>query len=130
MKFEADTVLTDSSDSCAVVSYLLGCCLLRLGMRAPGLTALENAKIVSMPYELQWLSPIQEWGAREAKKLLEVHQASEKCKTAAIEHYSRGSFEEAAAMYGRAVKLLEIGFVEDKRGRAMCFADKAGCLRR
>jgi hypothetical protein len=130
VKFEADEVLSDSCDSCAVVSHLLGCCLLRSGMRAHGLTALENAKIVDLPEQLHWLSPLQVWGAKEAEKLMHVHNTSEKCKAAAVELYARGSFEEAAVLYAKALKLLEVGCPEDKRGRAMCLADRAGCLRR
>ena len=33
-------------------------------------------------------------------------------------------------MYGKAVRLLKVGCAEDKRGRAICLADQAGCLRR
>lgn len=130
VKFEMHEMPSDDVDSCAIVSYLLGCCLLRLGMRAHGFSALENAKIVSLPLELQWLSPLQEWGASESEKLLHVHNTSERCKTAAVEQYSRGAFDEAAVLYGKARRLLEVGCSEDKRGRAMCLADRAGCLRR
>lgn len=130
VKFETHEMPSDSTDSFAVVSYLLGCCLLRLGMRAHGLTALENAKIVELPVELQWLAPLQRWGSQEAEKLLNVHNTSERCKTAAVELYARGAFNEAAKLYGKALKLLEVGCPDDKRGRAMCLADSAGCLRR
>jgi hypothetical protein len=131
VKFEAAEVLPAAGDSCCVVSLLLGCCLLRLGMRAHGLTALENARSnTALPPELQWLCPLQVWGKEAAERLLLVHNTSEKCKAAAVEHYARGSFQEAAALYAKALRLLEVGCAEDKRGRAMCLADQAGCLRR
>lgn len=96
LKFATDEVLCASRDSrdegsgsgCAAVSYLLGCCLLRQGDRARGLTALEQALVAAAPDRrgLQWLlSPLQAWGSRGAEQLLLVHNTSEKCKAAAVE---------------------------------------------
>ena len=92
-KFEADEVLSDSHDSSScVVSYLLGCCLLRLGERARGLSALERAQTLhatgtgtALLGPLRWLSPMQQWGGRAADRLLLVHTTTEKRKAAAVE---------------------------------------------
>lgn len=70
------------------------------------------------------------WGRAEASRLLLAHRAAEKCSTAAMDTYSRGSFADAAALYGRALALLQAGFADDKRGRAILLTDRAACLRR
>lgn len=59
-----------------------------------------------------------------------AHRAAERCINAAVETYSRGSFSDAAILYTRALSLLQIGFSDDKRGRAAILTDRAGCLRR
>lgn len=85
-KFALDEVV---GGGCAAVSYLLGCCLLRLGERARGLTALEDAVAQTPPpleQDLQWLlGPLHVWGERAAQQLLLVHSTAEKCKAAAVE---------------------------------------------
>ena len=144
-KFEEAEVF-GTGGSCPAVSLLLGLTLLRLGMRADGLTALEVAESLasasaaaasasaSSSVELtpaaDCLRPLWDWGGSEAQRLLVVHRAAERCRTSAVEAYSRGAFQDASLLYGRALALLQTGLSEDKRGRATALADRAGCLRR
>lgn len=62
--------------------------------------------------------------------MLTAHRASERCRSAAVETYARGAFDDAAALFARALTLLQVGCGDDKRGRATLLADRAGCLRR
>jgi len=138
-----------STTACPAVTLLLGRCLLRLGMRAEGLSTLEDTERLAavsstttstttcttttagvVAAVADWLHPIWAWGNREAEQLLRVHRAAEQCREAAVETYARGAFLDAAALYGRALALLQAGFSEDKRGKATALADRAGCLRR
>ena len=121
------------------MAFLLGRCLLRLGMRAEGLTELERAEnsyrsTSSVPgddmFHPTWLQPVHTWGRLEAGRLLLAHRAAEKCSVAAVDAYARGSFTDAAGLYARSLALLQAGFSDDKRGRAAALTDRAGCLRR
>ena len=125
----------DANIHSPALSVLLGKCMLRLGMRAEGISELEYAENMldeSKGHSCQprWLKPIHEWGKHEAVRLLTAHRAAERCANAAVETYARGSFIDAAALYGRAFSLLQAGFNDDKRGKAAILTDKAGCLRR
>ena len=79
---------------------------------------------------LDWLRPLWHWAGAEIERLMVAHRAAERCRTAAIDTYSRGAFEDAASLFGRALALLQAGCSDDKRGRATVHADRAGCLRR
>lgn len=142
-KFYAEMQMSKLIGDCPAVSLLLGVCLLRLGMRADGLSTLESVKQQQQKLQEEgaegellarstadWLWPLWLWGAKEAQLLLRVHHAAEQCREAAVETYARGSFQDAANLYSRVILLLQQGLPEDKRGRATALADRAGCLRR
>lgn len=135
-KFDKEVLNSGGSHCCPAVLLLLGRCLLRLGQRAEGIGLLEQAE-TGMPIvegvnvcKPVWLQPLWEWGRAEAAQLLLAHRTAEKCRSAAVEAYARGSFVDAAALYDRALALLKLGFADDKRGRSAALADRAGCLRR
>lgn len=124
----------DPNEECPPAYLLLGRCLLYQGARVEGLTALETAEKWTVNNDMKnwphWLEPMWEWSAYEASRLLTVHKASESARTSAVDAYTRGSFTDAALLYGRSIKLLNIGLPDDKRGRATAHSDKAGCHRR
>lgn len=112
---------------------MLGKCLLLQGHREEGLRALEKAAQIPSPDvvdpEDDMLLPLSIWGKQEASHLLTCHNLSEKCRRAALDAYARGAFRDATNLYTRALDALK-GCMEDKKGRAMTYADKAGCHRR
>jgi tetratricopeptide (TPR) repeat protein len=119
------------------VNLLLSRCMLRLGHRADGVTVLEAAERSGAAGDacaaccpVAWLAPLWAWGAQEAARLLLAHRAAERCRMAAVDAYARGGFQDSAALFTRALALLQAGFTDDKRGRASLLADRAGCLRR
>jgi hypothetical protein len=83
---------------CAALYYLLGRCLLRQGLRAEGLAALEKAEeqcttagaavvsITSCNSVNDWIDPVWAWGQDGAKQMMIVHRASERCRAAAVTH--------------------------------------------
>lgn len=129
-----ELIIADNEEFSPAVSFLLGRCLLRLGMRADGLSALERAERKSPDAELlcrpDWFRPVSLWGRSQAERLLVAHRAAEKCSGAAVDTYSRGAFVDAAALFARSLALLQAGFNDDKRGKATALTDRAGCLRR
>jgi tetratricopeptide (TPR) repeat protein len=124
----------DRNEECPPAYLLLGRCMLRQGARVEGLKSLETAEKWTVNEDMQhfplWLKSMWEWSAKEASRLLTVHKASESARTSAVDAYARGSFTDAALLYGRSIKLLNIGLPDDKRGRATALSDKAGCHRR
>jgi tetratricopeptide (TPR) repeat protein len=133
-KFEELRMQSTDSTRSPAVSFLLGRCLLRLGNRADGISALERAEThfadSCIKTGCEWLSPLWLWGRGEAARYLSVHRIAERCNAAAVETYARGSFDEAAILFAKSISILQAGFPDDKRGRAATFADRAGCLRR
>ena len=121
----------EAAGSCSPLAVLLGRCQLRLGLRAEGLTSVERASSAGrVSIRPSWLNPVALWAQQEASRLLIAHNAAERCKQAATDAYARGSFQDAATLFGRSLALLQAGFSDDKRGRAATLADRAGCLRR
>ena len=119
---------------CPACEFLLARCQLRRGQRNPGIMSLKEAvgtsSSSSAADSLGWLESLWSWGQTEANRFLEVHVAVERCRGTAVEIYSRGSFQDAANLYGRALALLQAGLSDDKLGKAITYADRSGCLRR
>ena len=114
---------------------LLGICLLRRGRRAEGFSALEKALRDSPPagqcdQEVHWLAGLGHWTRIKAQRMLHINQIVEQLRSAAVDAYTRGAFDDAAVLYGKAIAQLQVHLSDDKRGRAVCLADRAGCLRR
>lgn len=127
-----------SSFSCGkrspCIEFLIARCQLRRGLRTEAVLNLEEAASVSEvsadDANIGWLRPIWKWGYIEAARFLEVHRSVERCRAAAVETYSRGSFQDAASLYSRAISLLQAGLSDDKFGKSTTYADRAGCNRR
>lgn len=133
-KFDESCTSKESATPCPAVSFLLAKCLLRLGRRADGLKALEQAEsacgVVAGDAGRAWITPLWVWGKEEAAKLLLSSRTAEKCRVAAVDIYAKGSFMEAAQLFQRSISILKAGCSDDKRGIAVAYCDRAGCLRR
>jgi hypothetical protein len=103
----------DPSYECPAAFLVLAQCLLRLGKRAEGLAALDGAVVGNWERSKQrgwstWLRPLWLWGQSEASRLLVAHKAAENARLSAVDAYTRGSFHDAALLYGRCIDLLKV----------------------
>lgn len=67
------------------------------------------------------------WGHEGAVARLQAIELAERVRSRAQDAYARGSFEEAAALYGESLAALPR---DDRWGRAMVLASRAACFRR
>eukprot|EP00747_Dinoflagellata_sp_TGD_P110526 gnl/TRDRNA2_/TRDRNA2_170983_c1_seq2.p1 gnl/TRDRNA2_/TRDRNA2_170983_c1~~gnl/TRDRNA2_/TRDRNA2_170983_c1_seq2.p1 ORF type:complete len:809 (+),score=170.28 gnl/TRDRNA2_/TRDRNA2_170983_c1_seq2:692-3118(+) len=114
-----------SAPKSAAASLWHGRCLLRAGKRAQGLQLLEAAAEANFAEA----GADGAWAVAEAATRLRAVRKAEVLQRRADGAYARGSFSDAAVLYGEALaSSAEAG--DDKWGRAEMLANRAACRRR